>query len=863
MTGWTDERIPIEVLPSPGEALDSWLERYAHRLRTHTVDFADFLGLSHASLRRMVRRLHPDEAGLLRARTGVETERLREMTLERFDGSLVRIAATNRRLTAPAHWRVYGTTSRYCPACLAEDGGRWQLHWRLGWAFACTRHRMLLLERCPACGKHPPVASGGNHRMLPRPEACRALTDRTGRGARCGYPLTEAPALRLVDGGAILSAQEQVNAAIIAEHRSPAALERAGELSHLGRRALRAIRTRPQQIPAIALDIADACGRTPHSPGQDGTSWEVHDAANVAIGTALAAIATDPDHPDCEEVFAWMCRSSEQETFELREHPTRNLANWMPAGPRVVRRILAASDPQLTLKARLRYGTATAEPAVPHLTEADITVRASKTPGMLWPSWTLRLLPPKSPHQARLAGLRRACASLLLLPGGPAGHRTAARIMGNAQFRSSLEALLAFVDVDHLCTSLVHYARLLDAHDVPIDYQRRRALFGDPARELLLDESAHWLLCKELGNRQFQQVHLQRLRWQLRRLLLGADPESGNHAPAWTHRFAYRTHSGILAFLHQQARWNLDAHHLGGEPVTWEPPAHWLDALDLPQPHLDLPDERVRALLTAESAARDVARQLELSVHQLRLLMESRGLSAATRPHNKGTYPRPPRQGVLVPERLRDLYERQGLQQLQIAELAGCSSAVVKTALKQAGIARRPRRAAGELQRSVDPQWLRTEYHDRGRTVADVARELAACDTNVSQLLDTWGIPRHPPGHRAPPAWQPSPFADLGSPLSAEMQHVSTRRGGTEWLRTALLIPGHRTRRSAALTLGIPRTSLNHRLRMLETAAGFEIFNHRKRPVVATSRGWVLLDEAQRLFQLLDQQLPHRADIAP
>ncbi|MFD3805974.1 TniQ family protein [Streptomyces sp. NPDC058619] len=87
-----------------------------------------------------------------------------------------------------AHWRFYGTTSRYCPACLAQSRGRWQLRWRLGWTFACPRHLLLLLERCPVCGKHPPVASGGNHRMLPRPEACRALTGRTGHGCGAASP---------------------------------------------------------------------------------------------------------------------------------------------------------------------------------------------------------------------------------------------------------------------------------------------------------------------------------------------------------------------------------------------------------------------------------------------------------------------------------------------------------------------------------------------------------------------------------------------------------------------------------------------------------------------------------------------------
>ncbi|MER5897677.1 TniQ family protein [Streptomyces sp. NPDC001876] len=782
------------------------------------------------------------------------------MTLEAFDGSLVRVTGQTRRLTAPANWRFYGTTSRYCPACLADNGGRWQLHWRLGWTFACTRHRLMLLERCPRCGKHPPVLSGGNHRMLPRPQACRSLTERDGRGTRCGYPLTEAPAVSLPEGGAVLLSQADVNAHIIAEHRSSAARERAGELSHLGRRALRSIGTRPEIVPPIARDIVTACGGKLLAGA---AVMEIHDARNVAIGTTLAAIATDPEHPLGEDVFAWMCLAPDRAVGELREHPTRYLRNWSPAGPRVIKRILAASDSQLTLKARLRYGTATAEPAAPYLSEADIILRASKTPGMLWPSWTLRLLPPSSPHQPRIVGIRRACTSLMLVPGGPAGHRQAARIMGNTQFRSNLESLLALVDADHICSTLTHYARVLDAHEVPIDYARRRALFADEASPLLLDENAHWLLCKSLGTRQFQQVHLQRLRWQLRRLLLGADPQPGNHAPAWTHRFAYRTHPEILAFLNEQARRNLAAHHITHEPVTWEPPAHWLDTITLPQPALDLLIERVRALLTPDSTARDVAQTLGLTVHQLRLLMESRGLSARTRPHNKGTYPRPPRRGYLVPDKLRDLHQRQGLQQLQIAELAGCTTAVVKTALKQANIPLRPRRAPGELKQSVDPAWLRTEYHVKGRTLADIARELAAPATNVSPLLDTWGIPRHPAGHRAPPAWQPGPFADLGIPLSAPMEHISTRQGGPEWLRIALLIPGHRTRRSAALTLGIPRTSLNGRLKMLETAAGFEIFNHRTRPVAATPRGQALLEEAHRLFGLLDQRMPHRANVAP
>lgn len=432
MTGWTDERIPIAILPSPGEALDSWLERYALRLRTHTVDFADYLRLPHTSLLRMVRRLTEGELELLERRTGVGPEQLRAMALEAFDGSLVRITGQTRRLRAPANWRFYGTTSRYCPAWLADNGGRWLVHRRLGWTFACTRHRLLLLDRCPRCGKQPPVLSGGNHRMLSQPQACRSLTERDGRGSRCDYPLSEAPAVSLAEGDAVLMSQADVNAHVIAEHRSAAARERAGELSHLGRRALRNIGTRPDAVPPIARDIITACGGELRAGV---AAMEIHDARNIAIGTtpAAIAIATDPEHPLSEDVFAWMCLAPNMEVGELREHPTRSLSNWTSAGPRVIKRILAASDSQLTLQARLRYGTATAEPAAPYLSESDITARAAKMPGMLWPAWTLRLLPPKSPNQPRIAGLRRACASLSF----PAARPDTVRPPGSWAIRTS------------------------------------------------------------------------------------------------------------------------------------------------------------------------------------------------------------------------------------------------------------------------------------------------------------------------------------------------------------------------------------------------------------------------------------------
>ncbi|MCX4674145.1 hypothetical protein OG413_02235 [Streptomyces sp. NBC_01433] len=111
--------------------------------------------------------------------------------------------------------------------------------------------------------------------------------------------------------------------------------------------------------------------------------------------------------------------------------------------------------------------------------------------------------------------------------------------------------------------------------------------------------------------------------------------------------------------------------------------------------------------------------------------------------------------------------------------------------------------------------------------------------------------PRHPPGHAAPRIY-PNPFADLPVTLSPAMSRISIRNNSLAALRSAVLVPGAPTRRSAALTLAIPRTTFNAHLRLVEDGAGFAVFDHRKRPVRVTPRGQPLIEEAQRLIALLD-----------
>jgi hypothetical protein len=89
--------------------------------------------------------LRPGEQAALSAATGADPGVLSAMTLERYDQVAVSIDRERRTLTHPPAWRRHAG-SRYCPACLRETGGRWQLSWRLPWTYACLIHSCLLAD---------------------------------------------------------------------------------------------------------------------------------------------------------------------------------------------------------------------------------------------------------------------------------------------------------------------------------------------------------------------------------------------------------------------------------------------------------------------------------------------------------------------------------------------------------------------------------------------------------------------------------------------------------------------------------------------------------------------------------------------
>ncbi|WP_432190135.1 hypothetical protein [Streptomyces sp. Tue6028] len=559
---------------------------------------------------------------------------------------------------------------------------------------------------------------------------------------------------------------------------------RAQELYALARQGLGGLH-HAASAPGVVGELLDECGGARPAPAK---RFETNGAHSAAVGTALARIATDPDHPAGEEVFAWMMATVTTRT-RRSDYATRKIADWLPAGPRVVARMLKAADGELGLSARLRHRTATSTPSWPDLSDDDVHRRAEHLPAMLWPSWTHRLLAPGS--HTRIAGFRRVCASLALLPGSTWGYLPAASLLNNtspSSNRKALDATLESTGTDALAVLLPALARALDAHGSPINYRRRRALFTPDT--VSFDQSAYQALCRRNGWPLNAPVWINHLRWHMTRELLGA----ASRPPAWRPRLHYGLHPDLRQFLHDRAATNLGAHG-NDEPVTWEPPPAWAPGLLLPGPET-LDRDRLTALADEGHSAPELAVRLGIDEAHLLLALES---FDTTVPPTCQTSPargrRVPQQGLLSPSQLHALYVDQRLSQSKIAKLAGCSTSTVRRALNDSNIP--IRQAPPGPKFPVSHVWLEEEYRHKGRSSSDIAHQLGITRSHVLRLVRKWDIPVHPAGQ-----WT-NAFAPLDVDMSPALRAASRMKNCPQRLRHLIVAARNPTLQSAADALEV------------------------------------------------------------
>jgi hypothetical protein len=112
--------IPVRLPPPPGEALDSWLEAYAHLPHVAVRDIFDFSGVDWYRVNGDQRtgkpwlcQLNEPDLAALGAATGVAPDTLAGMTLARYQGTGLAEATAGPRAggascpvpaTAPAAW---------------------------------------------------------------------------------------------------------------------------------------------------------------------------------------------------------------------------------------------------------------------------------------------------------------------------------------------------------------------------------------------------------------------------------------------------------------------------------------------------------------------------------------------------------------------------------------------------------------------------------------------------------------------------------------------------------------------------------------------------------------------------------------
>ncbi len=792
--------LPMRVPPRPGEALDSWLESIAVRLDMPLRAIIGPLGLARvrAAGNKKVKPpewvvcLRPQEAQHLSAVTGVDAAVLRSMTLQSFDGQAIRLDLARRAVEPVVLWGRRG--SRFCPDCLAADGGRWQIRWRLGWSFACVTHQRLLADTCPRCLR-PARLKMPSLTLVPAPGRCGLPQLGAARKLftpRCDHPLADTPTMRLPTDSPIIEAQQLINELLT----DPLACPKLLPFYPTEQATAGQFFTDLKALAAKVLARAHDGDLEPFAPtelitklrafviaraGQPRIGFVAPSSTAVvapAVTTAVHMLRAD-DFAAAEARIGWLATrtttrpltSGNSDDWGKLISPALRAVLASPAvrrqgaGGRIVHRVGADG---LTL------------PAAEHAAAA----RAQHLPAALWPWWAVRLIPPA----ARTPRTTRQALSLCLLRVGTRITKAnAARLLQPGAAGQSavvyLQHLLGRTEHgEHVITALTRLADTLETQGSPINYSRRRALFG--TRHTFITQR-QWQ--RIIGTNTPDPGWLHAQRWLFEHLT-GSLAETAPAALTLTRAdltsyldFRARLLPAEAEALHHAAV-HLLAQHDIHEPTTWHPdlPPELISDLKLPGPHPDgIAPHQIHHLILAENLfPQQIARRLGTGPEHIRYLQDLQPVNWATTTASTVTRTQAQQwktwyvthgrtlKDIIIQAQSNDRVVRKALtdqqvtirpprfRHLHLAEeiikrrLAGQKALIIARDLDvpTTTVERTIQRAGLPLRLTPAPRELRPEiirrYTVERQTMREISRAFNISDTAVARQLDRAGIPR-------------------------------------------------------------------------------------------------------------------------
>jgi hypothetical protein len=624
------------------------------------------------------------------------------------------------------------------------------------------------------------------------------------------------------------------------------------ELFVLSYTALAALHDNPAPAPQAVTRVLGECGGG--LPPRFSPLGPVH-ALTVAVAATLATNAYADDEAGTA-LLAWIV---EHDRRIAHPEPSQLQRRWKQCGPQLTGRVLALSDGHLRLYHRLALRTATAYPQPTPADSSRVHRRAAALPALLWPGWSMRLVPAACAGYNRLDAVRAALAVMTLIPGSRLSHRQAVDLLGGYTTVGSARAVLTALPAELITATircLDHLADMLDTVDTPIDYTRRRNLFTTDAT--VVDRAAYTRLAASHGWSPPSPLQLHILDRHLVTALTGA---AGHTRVGPVHHGTGNAFNPLLAalpatlrrFVADQARQRLREHGID-EPVTWQPPDPSGPPADWPgiDPCTVDPAAFAASFTRHSTVRRPLARiaaDTGLGPVHIRLYTE---LAALDMPDDQWDALATPGDGdhgdLLHPDRLHHLYHQQQAALDDIAYQSLTTPRVVRETLRSVGTrlaSHRPRT------KPVPAEWFQDNYIAAGKSLRQAAAEAGVSRNTLSKYARQHAIPTGPAN---PP---PNPFTAWPAHRLPPPQVIAACRGehGIDYLRQVLAMPGHHTQRAAAAALGLNETVLMRHRQHVERTTGITIFQP-GRPTTPTEVGAVFLHDAARALQQLDDPNP-------